>query len=198
VEVPGYTHTPGGESARDRATRREAVEQAVAADLLVLVVDARRDSIPADAAFAQAWDRWFVEHPAAELPPAVAVLTALDDPALGGEWKPPYNWQTGQGPREAAARARLNALRTALPASVVEVVPVGLPEGLPFGVVEHVLPALITVFHRAERAALIRHLQSVSARSRARRLLAQVGEHGRTLWSGLRRSRHTPAAGERH
>jgi hypothetical protein len=197
VEVDGYTQTPGGESARDRATRREAVEEAVAADMLVLVSDARRDTTAADVAFAQAWDRWYVEHPAVEIPPALAVLTGVDDPGLGGDWRPPYNWQDGQGSRETAARARLNALRTALPPSVTEVVPVGLDEGLPFGVVELLLPALIAQFHRAERAALIRHLHRISSRSKARRLVAQVSEHGRSLWNNLRSGRRAAATGQR-
>ena len=188
-EVEGYTHNPGGEAARDRSTRREAIEQAVEADMLILVTDARRDTTPADVAFAQGWDRWFVEHPAVELPPALAVLTGIDDPGLGGEWKPPYNWQQGQGPRETAARARLNALRTALPPSFVEIVPVGLAENLPFGVVELLLPSLIAQFHRAERAALIHHLHRVSRQSKARRLVSQVGDRGRTLWSTLRSGR---------
>lgn len=191
-EVPGYTADPGAESARDRSTRREAVERAVEADMLVLVVDARRDTAAADVAFAQAWDRWYVEHPAVEIPPALAVLTGMDDPSLGGDWKPPYNWERGQGPRETAARARLNALRTALPPSVTEIVPVGLPEGMPFGVAELILPALIAQFHRAERAALIRHLRNISSRSKARRLISQVGEHGRSIWQGIR-SRHKSA-----
>ena len=196
VEVPGYKHTPGGESARDRATRREAVEKSVEADLLVLVIDARRETTPADAAFAQAWDRWYVEHPAVELPPALAVLTALDDAALGGEWKPPYNWEKGQGPRETAVRAKINGLRTSLPPSITEIVPVGLPEGLPFGVIELLLPCLIADFRKAERAALIRHLRNVSGQSKARRLASQVGERGRSLWKNIRTARQK-SAGEK-
>lgn len=189
VEVEGYTHNPGGESARDRATRREAVEQAVEVDLLLLVTDARRDTNPADVAFAQAWDLWYVEHPAIELPPALAVLTGIDAPDTGGEWKPPYNWQQGQGPRETAARARLTALRTALPPSFVEVVAVGLGESQPFGIVEHLLPSVIALFHRAERSALIHHLHRVSRQSKARRLVTQVGDRGRTLWKAVRSGR---------
>ncbi|HMB04770.1 MAG TPA: GTPase, partial [Isosphaeraceae bacterium] len=38
VEVPSYTATPVGETARDRSTRRAAVEAAVESDLLILVV----------------------------------------------------------------------------------------------------------------------------------------------------------------
>lgn len=194
-EVPGYTADPGGESARDRATRRDAVERAVDADMLVLVIDARRDTSAADAGFAKAWDAWYVEHPTVDLTPALAVLTGMDAPSLGGDWKPPYNWESGQGPRESAVRARLNALRTALPPSVIEIVAVGLPEGLPFGVVELLLPTLIAQFHRAERSALIRHFREVSTRSKARRLMTQVGEHGRSFWTQLRSRRSRPAGG---
>lgn len=193
VEVPGYTVESGGASERDIATRREAVKQAVEADLLVLVIDARRDTVQADAAFARDWDRWFVEHPAIEIPPALAVLTGLDHPDLGGPWTPPYNWEKGQRPRETIVRVRLNALRTALPPSVAEIVAVGLPEATPYGVLEHVLPALITLAHRAERAALIRHLHRLSTRSKARRLAFQVGERAHWLWSNIRGGRRTQA-----
>lgn len=194
-EVPGYTADPGGESARDRATRREAVAKAVEADMLVLVIDGRRETSVADAAFAKAWDAWYVEHPTLDLAPALAVLTGMDAPDLGGggDWKPPYHWESGPSPREASARARLIAWRAALPPSVNEIVPVGLSQDQPFGVVELLLPSLIGQFHRAERAALIRHFQQVSTRSKASRLMSQVGEHGRSFWQQVRarRSRST-------
>jgi hypothetical protein len=186
VEAPGYTQTPGSESTRDRATRDQAVEQAVDADLLILVIDGRRDTAAADAAFARAWDQWYVEHPADSLPPAFVVLTGMDDPALGGQWLPPYDWEKGQGPREAAARAKLNALRTSLPPSLTEIVPVGLPESGPFGVAELLLPTLIAEFHRAERVALLRHLRRVATQSKARRLISQFGQSGRWLWNNVR------------
>ncbi len=196
IEVEGYTHHSEGETARDRASRREAVEEAVEGDLLILMIDARRETTPADLAFAQGWDRWYVEHPTHELPPALAVLIGMDDPGLGGDWKPPYNWQQGQGPRETAGRARLNTLRTALPPSIVEIVPVGLAENLPFGVVELLLPSLLAQFHRAERAALIHHLHRVSRQSKARRLVSQVGDRGRTIWNSLRAGRRPQTAGK--
>ena len=189
TEVPSYTATPGGESARDRSTRRDAVEQAVAADLLILVVDAARDTQAADLAFAQAWDRWYVEHPALEVPPSLVVLNGVDRPELGGEWKPPYNWSKGQGERETAVRARYESLRQALPPTFGEIVPVGLGAQTPVGIVEQVLPTLATSLHRAERVALIRQLHQLSARSKARRLVNQVGQHGRSLWNSLRTAR---------
>ena len=161
----------------------------------MLLVDARRETTAADGAFAQAWDRWYVEHPAVDHPPALAVLSGIDAPDLGGDWKPPYNWESGQGARETAARARLNSLRAALPPSFTALVPVALHESLPFGAGELLLPALIAQLHRAERSALIRHFRRVSSRSKARRLISQVGGHGVSLWKNLR-SRGKPAAPE--
>jgi len=198
VEIPGYTQNTGEESARDRSTRREAVDEAVEADVLVLVSDARRDTTSSDAAFAKAWDHWFLEHPDVELPPALSVLTGLDDLQLGGDWKPPYNWETGQGPREAAVRARLVGLRTALPPAFSEVIPVALAEGMSMGVVDLLLPSLIAQFRRAERAALLRHLRSVASQSKARRLISQVGVHGKSLWKNIRARRRPGPGGDQH
>ncbi|GAC1466410.1 MAG: hypothetical protein NVSMB9_06920 [Isosphaeraceae bacterium] len=189
IEIPGYTHTPGGESARDRASRREAVSEAVSADLLILVIDASADTTSADTEFARAWDRWYVEHPNVELPPALVVLSGIDNPQLGGDWKPPYNWEKGEGPREKAARDKLQMLRSALPPAFTEIVPVGIRSETPFGVVERFLPVLAAQFRRAERAALIHHLRRISEQSKARRLISQVGDQGRSLWSRIRAPR---------
>ncbi|MEA2631569.1 MAG: uncharacterized protein QOE66_1788 [Chloroflexota bacterium] len=190
VEVDGYTTSPdGGENARDRATRRDAIEQAVEVDLLILVVDIRSKSIAADVAFAQAWDRWYVEHPGLEAPPALVVLTGIDRIELGDDWKPPYNWDKGQTPREAAVRSRIEALRASLPPNVAEYVAVSLAVDTSSGITKDVLPTLTSLLHRAERAALIRYLHREHNRSKARRLVSQVGQHGRWLWNSLRSGR---------
>lgn len=186
VEVPGYAIDPAGETARDGADAREALRAAVEADMLVLVVDARRDTLTDDAAFARAWDGWFVEHPALDVPPAMAVVTGLDHPELGGDWSPPHDWEKGQGPRETVARARLASLRAVLPPSFSAIAAVGLPESRPFGVIEQVLPAMVGLLGRAERVGLVRHLHRLSSRSKAGRLASQVGERARWLWSNLR------------
>ena len=92
VDIPGYTSSVDGETARDRATRRDAIDEAVEADLLILVIKARPVPHPADLAFAQAWDRWYVEHPGLEVPPALVVLSGVEGPELGEGWHPPYDW----------------------------------------------------------------------------------------------------------
>ena len=185
-EVAGYTTSPGAESARDRATRRAAVDAAVDADMLLLVIDGRREGHAADVAFIQSWDRWYMEHPGLEMPPVVAVVTGADRPDWGGQWDPPHDWVRGQGLRETAVRARLDTLRIALPPTVTELVTVGLGDASSSGIIEAVMPALASLLHRAERVSLIRYLHNASHRSKAGRLISQVGQQGRQLWQHLK------------
>jgi predicted GTPase len=197
-EIPGFTLTPEGESARDRATRRSAVEEATDSDLLILIVDVRRpaNAHTAEIAFAQSWDRWFVEHPVLEAPPTLVVLTGVDRIEPGFDGAPPWNWTKGQTPHEAAVRARVEALRAALPPTFTEFVAVGLHSGTTVGVLEEVLPRLAALLHRAERTSIIRQLHRLHSRSKARRLVSQVSQQGRSLWRSLRSGWKPPAGAE--
>lgn len=179
VEVPGYTVHPGAETARDRATRRDALEVAVEADLVLLVVDARRDDLAPEVRFVEAWDAFFAKNTTREIPPVVAVLTWADGLEEGGS----------NGGAEAALRARVQAVRKALPASVVEVVAVGLGSEPPSGLADRLLPGLAPLLSRAERVSINRHLRDLGARSKARRLLGQVGRQGRRLFQSLKAAR---------
>jgi hypothetical protein len=165
------------------------VDAAVAADLLILAVDARRPGDKADVAFAQAWDRWFIEHPRNEVAPALVVFTGVEGPEFGEGWQPPYDWTNGHGARETAVRARIDALRAAMPPTFSDVLAVGLNDPHPFGVVELVLPAIATRLHKAERTALIRRLHEMGGRSKMGRLVHQLGTQGKALWGNLRARR---------
>jgi hypothetical protein len=189
VEVLGFTSGQAAETARERSTRRAAVAEALEADLLILVVAGTRDDVRADVAFARDWDHHFVDHPEQEIPPAVAVVAGADLPTFGGEWSPPHDFARGRRPREEAVRARMEALRTALPPTFLEVVAVGMHEERPFGVAESLLPALAPLLHRAERIATLRYFHRVRSRSKARRLFTQVGHQGKQLWESIRSAR---------
>jgi hypothetical protein len=187
VEVDGYvTWTPGNESARGRSTRRLAVAQAAESDLLILTIDVRAETWEADDAFLKDWTRWYAEHPGLEIPPVMVVVTHVNSPAFVGEWLPPHDWTNGRGPREEAVRSKIQAIRASLPPTIAEIVAAAPGAGVNSGVVESVLPALTRLCHRAERNALIRNLRAASSRSRAGRLVRQVGRHGRSLWKSLR------------
>jgi len=190
-EVPGYTtrSTPEHDSRTDRNTREAAVEAAVDCDLLILVVDGRKSLRPADVAFAQAWDAFFIQHPHREPPPTLVVVTEVDRPEFGPVWAPPYDWSSGQGVREAAVRSLFDSLRATLPPGFSTFAAAGLPDQSPFGVVEHILPALAAQLHRAERAALLRKLQAVAGRSKAGRVMSQLSQQGKQVWSHLKNRR---------
>jgi hypothetical protein len=186
VEVPGYVAATERETRRDRTEKEKAVAEAIDCDLFILVIDGRMGLQPADVAFAQAWDRHFIEQPQREAPPTLVVVMAVDHPDLGIVWAPPYDWTAGVGVREAAVRSLFESLRATLPPTFNTFTAAGLPGETPFGLTEHVVPALAAQLHRAERSALIRQLQSLSGRSKIGRVAGQLSEHGRQIWSNLR------------
>ena len=90
--------------------------------------------------------------------------------------------------RESAIQTQVNSLQAVLPAKFHDFAAVGLGES-PFGVIEHVMPTLAPLLLQAERTALLRRLHQLSSQSKAGRLIRQLGEHGRSLWDGLK-ARH--------
>ena len=192
VEAPDYTSWTDTGSRRDRARIQSAIDAAVTADMLLLAINARQPSDKADVAFAHAWDRWYVEHPRNEVPPALVVLTGVEGPEFGNGWQPPYDWATGRSARETAVRARIEALRPALPPTFGELVAVGVTEPHPYGIVEQLLPAIAARLHKAERTGLIRRLHEVGGRSKVGRLVHQLGTQGKALWGSLKARRKGP------
>jgi predicted GTPase len=193
IEVPGYAPSGDPESRRDRSLRQSALETAIDCDLLILVVNARNGLQPADVALAQAWDRHFLENPQRDAPPTLVVITGADHPDFGAIWSPPYDWSAGKGVRESAIRALFDSLRATLPPTFNTFTATGLSVETPFGVAEHLVPALVAQLHRSERAALVRQLQALSGRSKVGRVMSQLGQQGRQIWSHLRRRRTSAA-----
>jgi len=194
VNGPAFPASSSAQSRRDRSAREAAIAAAVEGDLLILVVDGLRADHGAEAAFAQAWDRWFRDHPHRDVPPTLVVLTGVDRPEYGAGWAPPYDWTGGLGFRETRVRAELDALRDALPPPFHDFIAVGLDNLAPFGVAEHLVPALAAMSIRAERIALLRRLQEVSSQSKLGRFIHQIGQHGRSLVDNLRSRRKTESA----
>jgi hypothetical protein len=168
IEVPGYTSKSDRESARDRSTRRHAVEEAVQADLLLLLIDDRHGTLAADAALAADWDRWYVEHPALERPPLVVAMLTSD-------------------------LSRLDAARAVLPPTISEIVAIDPAGKSPIELARAILPSLAAELPRAERTSILRHFHKLSTRSKAGRLIRQVGTQGKRLLGHLRRPKPEPA-----
>ncbi len=162
VAAPGYTAKPDRESARDRATRHAAVSEATECDLVVLLIDDRHGTLKADSAFAADWDRWYVEHPTIERPPClVAMITA--------------------------ERTRLDAARAVLPPTITQLIAIDPAASSPLDLARKLLPEEAAQLPRAERVSILRHLQRLSARSKATRLVRQIGTQGKWFWDQLRK-----------
>jgi hypothetical protein len=118
-------------------------------------------------ALAADWDKWYVGHPTLERPPLVAAMI------------------TGDG-------ARLDAARAVLPPTISDIVPIGPKVEAPIDLARAVLPAVAALLPRAERVSILRHLNRLSARSKATRLIRQVGTQGKWLLGHLRRPKPEP------
>ncbi len=186
IESPAYPPSSAAESRRDRATRTAAVMAATECDLLVLVVDGCRQEHDTDVAFAQAWDRWFQEHPHHEVPPALVVVSGIDRPEFGGGWRTSSGGTTSPELRESLLRAQFDALRAVLPPTFHTFAAAGLSKDSTPAAIDHVFSILAPLLLKAERTALIRRLHEVSVRSRAGRLMQQISEHGRSIWDHLK------------
>jgi hypothetical protein len=192
IESPGYPRADVAETRRDRYQRESSVAAAAESDLLALVVDGCQQDHGPDLAFAHEWDRWFREHPQREVPPSLVVITGVDRPEFVGAGKLSQGSTTEQALRESAVHAQIDALRSILPPTFRDFAAVGLGEA-PYGIVEQVMPTLAPLLLRAERTALLRRLHQLANQSKAGRLVRQLGEHGRSLWDGLK-ARHSSAA----
>ena len=190
TEFPGYARSDVPETKRDRYQRESSVAAAADSDLLVLVIDGSISDHAPDIAFAHAWDKWFREHPHRELPPTLVVVTGMDRPEFGGgRHAASQAGTTEASARESLVRAQLDGLRAALPPTFHDFITIGLGSESPFGLIEHIVPTLAPLLLRAERTALLRRLQELSGQSKVGRLVRQLGEHGRSLWGGLK-ARH--------
>ncbi|MDB5353138.1 MAG: putative GTPase [Planctomycetota bacterium] len=183
VKAPDYTIHPDAETARDRATRRDVLKHVVRADLVLMTIDARRENLGPDLKFLEDWSAYFAKNSSSEAPPLVVVLTEADrlvEPGSNG-----HNM-------DSLVRAKVEAVRKRMPASVVEVIPVGLGTDPPTGISDRLLLTLAPLLERSEKIAVIRHMQDYTARSKARRLFGQIGTQGKRLFQSIRSVRKTP------
>jgi hypothetical protein len=150
------------------------------------LVDATRADFQAERKLVEMWIGWFDRTPGREAPPIIAVLdTGKPGPVQHATVSISSN---GFGFAERAATARtLELLREALPLKMVpEVVAMDLTTMPPDGLYARLLPAIIRQARHIDRASILRDLHRMSSRSKARRLVSQVGKQGRAMFDNLR------------
>ncbi|MBE9068493.1 50S ribosome-binding GTPase [Leptolyngbya cf. ectocarpi LEGE 11479] len=97
-EVLNLIDSPGYEQIAKEDFRDLVLDQAAAVDLLVLATPALDPALQSDKTFLH-------DLKAAEQqPPTVVALTQVDRLRPVREWRPPYDWQTGQRPKENSIR----------------------------------------------------------------------------------------------
>ncbi|MBT9312025.1 GTPase family protein [Leptothoe kymatousa] len=97
-EVLNLIDSPGYEQIEREDFRELVLDQAAIADLLVLVTPALDPALQSDKTFLH--DLKATE----QNPPTVVALTQVDRLRPIREWQPPYQWETGQRPKEASIR----------------------------------------------------------------------------------------------
>ncbi len=98
VETLTLWDTPGYEQVNRGELRELVLDYATNADLLLLVTPARDPALQMDVDFLQE-----IKSSVADLP-TVAIVTQVDRLRPIREWQPPYDWESGDRPKEIAIR----------------------------------------------------------------------------------------------
>lgn len=97
-EILNLCDTPGYEQVKRDDLRDLVIDYATKADLLLLVTPALDPALQMDVDFLQD-----IKKEVADLP-IITIITQVDKLRPIREWQPPYNWETGNKPKEIAIR----------------------------------------------------------------------------------------------
>jgi len=171
-------------------------EAAKQSDLLLLVLHAKNPGRQADLTMLEKLRAWFAARPDLKAPPIIAVLTHIDLLSPSLEWAPPYNWLSGQRPKEVSVREALAVTRQQLGEQIVSIVPVCTQSGQVYGVDEALLPAMTNWLDESRAVALLRAIKAEADRDQAYRIFQQVLASGKVAVEQLGQLlRGTPQAG---
>jgi uncharacterized protein len=149
--------TPGYEQV-DRPDQREQVLiQALQADLVLLVTPALDPALQMDREFLQD-----LQTERNDLP-TIVLVTQVDRLRPFREWQPPYDWQTGDRPKEIAIREAIAYRQSSLETAGVLPLVTGGPERLAWGV-EALSQAILEAVPPAQQLRLARFLRDQDSR----------------------------------
>ena len=154
--------TPGYEQVARGDLRKQVIDYATAADVLVLVTPALDPALQVDADFLRE-----MRNEADDVP-IVAVVSQVDKLRPIREWSPPYQWRTGAWPKETAIREAVNYREEKLGELCQQVLPLVCQAGQRAAWGEDELSAaLISVIAPAKQLRLARFFRSRAARTAA-------------------------------
>lgn len=169
----------------DPATPRErkdaALEEAVHADLIMLVVSAVNVARDPDRKLVAELRAHFAAHPQLRPPPIIIALTHIDLLRPPREWSPPYNIAAPDSAKARSIRGALDAVAADLMLAPELIVPVCLlPERI-YNVEEALVPLLVQLLPEAKRVLLLRSLKNLRAQEQWELLRKQAQATGRFL-----------------
>jgi predicted GTPase len=158
-----------------RGDRKKATEEAARqADIVLLVVHARNPARQADLDMLLGLREYFEKHSDLHKPPVLAVLTHIDLLTPAMEWSPPYDWQHPKRLKESQIQQAVAAVREQLGDRLAGVVPVCTAPGKAYGVVEWLLPILVSLLDQAHAVAFLRCLKAEADAGKVRKVFHQL------------------------
>ncbi|HXY37019.1 MAG TPA: GTPase [Planctomycetaceae bacterium] len=189
LDTPGYGEA--GASAQQLEEIREALLESHA---VLVVMDAHSPAREADRRTLQDVENWFQSQPQLKPPPKIGVVTHIDllRPAL--EWSPPYEWREPVRPKEHSIHDAVDYVRELFGVSLAAVVPVcsDVERKRSWGVLEGVIPALISILNEAQSGALLRAYEQDLDRDHVKILMKQLQRFGMEVVRGWIEERVLP------
>ncbi len=179
--------TPGYEQVARGDLRKQVIDYATEADVLVLVTPALDPALQVDADFLREM-RSEVDDV-----PIIAVVSQVDKLRPIREWSPPYDWRTGSWPKETAIREAVNYRAEKLGELCQQVLPLVSQAGQRAAWGEDELSAaLISAIAPAKQLRLARFFRSRAARTAAAAKIIDRYTFQMTTTEGLARLLKSP------
>ncbi len=150
--------TPGYEQVDHPEFREQVLAQATQADLVLLVTPALDPALQMDV-------DWLTDLQATQADlPMMTIVTQVDRLRPLREWQPPYDWQTGDRPKEIAIREATHYRMEVLKTSAVLPLVTGADDRPAWGV-EALSLAILNAVPTAKQLRLARFLRALDART---------------------------------
>jgi predicted GTPase len=158
-----------------------AVEASRDADLILLVTQAVNPGRRPDVELLDRLRAWFAAKPHLRMPPVVVAVSHIDLLSPKAEWNPPYDWKGGTRPKEQNIRECVQVVKEQLGDRVTEVVPVCGREGERFGIVEGLIPAMVSHLDHARGAAVLKAFEEEASTGQYEKIGSQVLAGGKAM-----------------
>ncbi len=189
LDTPGYGEA--GASAEQLEEIREALRESHA---VLVVMDGHSPAREADRRTLGDVAAWYQSQPQLKRPPMLGIVTHVDllRPVL--EWTPPYEWREPTRPKEQAMHDAVAYVRELFGSSLATVVPVcsDVAKDRAWGILEELMPALISILGEAQSGALLRAYEQDLDRDRIKTLLKQLQRFGMEVVRGWIEERVLP------